>query len=157
MIKKIFLSGVLIVLVSFIAGAEALALDSKELLTAQDIEEVTGIQEIKSVPKNPQMGAGGDLNFAQQDGTIILIAMIQDSSMYDIWKNQEGYFHASVPDLGDEAFEGPGFGEHRYILFFRKGKKAFSLSSFFNMGAGGVPYLSQDQLRQLANIIISRL
>lgn len=133
------------------------ALDPRELLTAKDVEEVAEIQGVKSVPKNPQIGAGGDLNFAKQDGTIILIVMIQDSSMYETWKNQEGYFHASVPDLGDEAFEGPDFGEYHYILMFRKGTQAFSLSSFFNMAAGGGPYLSQNQLRQLANIIISRI
>lgn len=155
MIKKIFLLGMLVVFVFSISSSKGFG--SKVLLTPQDVGEVTDIQGIKSVPKNPQIGAGGDLNFAQQDGTIILIVMIQNSSMYDTWKNQEGYFHASVPELGDEAFEGPDFGEYRNILFFRKGKRAFSLSSFFNMGAGGEPYLSQDQLRQLANIIISRL
>lgn len=155
MIKKVFLLGLLIILIFSIRSTRGF--DSKELITPQDVEEVTGMQGIKTVPKNPQMGAGGDLNFAQQDGTIILIAMIQDSSLYETWKNQEGYFHASVPDLGDEAFEGPGFGEYRNILIFSKGKKAFSLSSFFNMAAGGGPYLSQDQLRQLASIIISRL
>lgn len=129
---------------------------SSEVLTVEDVEKVSGLKELKLVPKNPQVGAGGDLNFAQADGSIILIVMIQKSSMYETWKNQEGYFHAGVKDIGDEAFEGPDFGESRYILVFRKGEKAFSLSSFFNMRAGGEPYLSQEKLRELARIIVSR-
>lgn len=130
---------------------------SKDVLTAEDVGKVTGIQGLKLVPKNPQIGAGGDLNFAQPDGTIILIVMMQKASMYDTWKSQEGYFHSDVNDIGDEAFEGPGFGEYRYILVLRKGKNAYSLSSFFNIQAGGEPYLSQDQLRELAKIIVSRI
>jgi hypothetical protein len=77
--------------------------------------------------------------------------------MYDEWKAQEGFFHATVPDLGDEAFERPTFGEQRYVLIFRKGGKAMALSSLFNMQAGGDPFLSQDQLREIARIAISRL
>ena len=130
---------------------------SEEVITVADVEKVSGLQELKLVPKNPQTGAGGDLNFAQADGSIILIVMMQKGSMYETWKNQEGYFHADVKDIGDEAFEGPGFGESRYILVFRKGGNAFSLSSFFNMQAGGEPYLSQEKLRDLAKIIVSRM
>jgi hypothetical protein len=133
------------------------AADSEKLLTVNDVEKVTEIQGIKLVPRNPAMGAGGDLNFAKEDNTMLLTVAIQDSSMYKRWKSEEGFFHADVSGIGDEAFEGPGVGEHRYILIFRKGKKAFSLSSFFDMSAGGKTFLSQDQLRALAKIILSRL
>ena len=97
------------------------------------------------------------MNFAMEDNTLLLIVAIQDSFMYTEWKRQEGFFHAAVSGIGDEAFEGPGIGEFRYILIFRKGKNAISLSSFFNMTAGGKPFLSQEQLRELAKIMISRL
>lgn len=129
---------------------------SKDVLTVEDVEKVSGLEGLKSVPKNPQIGAGGDLNFAKEDGSIVLIVMMQKASMYKTWKSQEGYFHADVEGIGDEAFEGPNFGESRYILVFRKDGKAFSLSSFFNTQAGGEPYLSQEKLRELAKIIASR-
>jgi hypothetical protein len=77
--------------------------------------------------------------------------------MYTQWKGEEGFFHAAVSGIGDEAFEGPGIGEYRYILIFRKGKKAVSMSSFIDMNAGGYPFLSQDKLRELAKIMVSRL
>lgn len=144
-----------IAIVFFMASTQNM--EAKELLTVEDVEEVTGMQDLKLVPKNPIKGAGGDLNFAQQDETLILMVNIQDKFIYETWKSQQGYFHADVPDLGNEAFEGPSFGEVRYILVFHKGGKAVSLSSFFSTGAGGDPFLSQDQLRELAHIMISRL
>jgi len=131
--------------------------DFKKLLTINEVEKVTGIQGIQLVPRDPTKGAGGDLNFALKDGTVLLIVLIQDSSMYNAWKKQQGFFHASVSNLGDEAFEGPSIGKYRYILVFCEGKQAFSLSSFFNLKAGGKPFLNQEQLRDIAKIIISRL
>ena len=130
---------------------------SEDLLTTDDLEKVMGIHDLKLVPKSPQRGAGGDLNFALEDDTLVLMAIIQDSSIYEQWKGEEGFFHAAVVGIGDEAFEGPGFGEFRYILVFRKGNKGVCLSSFFNMEAGGDPFLSQEQLRELAKVVVSRL
>ena len=131
--------------------------DTEDLLKPADVEKVTGIKGIKLIPRNPVVGAGGDLNFTMEDHTLLLIVAVQDSSMYNKWKSEEGFFHALVPKIGDEAFEGPSEGEYRYILIFKKKKTAVSLSSFFDMKAGGKPYLNQDQLRELAKILISRL
>ena len=130
---------------------------SEDLLTTDDVEKVMGVHGLKLVPKSSQMGAGGDLNFALEDDTLVLMATIQDSSTYKQWKGEEGFFHASVPGIGDEAFEGPNFGEFRYILVFRMRDKGVCLTSFVNIAAGGNPFLSQEQLRELAKIIVSRL
>jgi len=130
---------------------------SEDLLTADDLEKVTGLHGLKLVQRDSQMGAGGDLNFALEDNTLVLMVAIQDSSMYKQWKGEDGLFHTSVSGIGDEAFEGPNFGELRYIFVFRKGDKAVSVTSFINMKAGGNPFLSQEQLRELAKIIIPRL
>jgi hypothetical protein len=130
---------------------------SEDLLTTDDVEKVMGVHGLKLVPKSSQMGAGGDLNFALEDDTLVLMATIQDSSTYEQWKGEEGFFHASVPGIGDEAFEGPNFGESRYILVFRMRDKGVCLTSFVNMPAGGNPFLSQEQLRELAKILVSRL
>jgi hypothetical protein len=151
---SVFLGACACFLVAVLLSGQA---GQEELITVKDVEDVTGMQGIQLVPRNPQIGAGGDLNFALADGTLLLTVGIQDAPMYDEWKAQEGFFHAAVPDLGDEAFEGPTFGEHRYVLIFRKGAKAIALSSFFNMQARGEPFLSQDQLREIARIAISRL
>ncbi len=151
---------------SVVLGACALSLltvtlgqqaERERLITVADVEEVAGLEGLKLVPRNPQIGAGGDLNFALADGTLLLTVAIQDAAMYDEWKSQEGFFHQSVADLGDEAFQGPSFGAYRYVLIFRKGDRALALSSFFDMHAGGEPFLSQAKLREIARIAISRL
>lgn len=51
----------------------------EELLTIKDVEAVTGIQGIKLVPRNPQIGAGGELNFALADGSMVLMVGVQDA------------------------------------------------------------------------------
>ena len=141
----------------FTSLSNRVIVESENLLTVDDVEKATGMKGIKLIPRNPAIGAGGDLNFALEDNTILLIVAIQNVSMYVEWKKQEGFFYAAVSGIGDEAFEGPSFGEHRYVLIFRKGENAISLSSFFNMEARGKPFLSQEQLRELAKIMISRL
>jgi hypothetical protein len=137
--------------------AQAQQTDQKELLTVKDVEAVTGIAGITLVPRSSQMGAGGDLNFTLADKTLLLTVGIQGAAMYDEWKSQEGFFHEPVPDLGDEAFRGPSFGEYRYTLIFRKGERAIALSSFFNMAAGGKPFLTQEQLDEIARVVVARL
>jgi hypothetical protein len=141
----------------FPALTNAAGPESEKLLTANDVEQATGLQGIKLIPRNPVIGAGGDLNFSLQDNTMILTVAIQDSSMYERWKSEEGFFHSDVSGIGDEAFNGPSFGEYRYVLIFRKGKTAVSLSGFFNTQAGGEPYLNQEKLQALAKIMVSRL
>ena len=145
------------VCVSFCTVAHAQQTEHEELLTVKDVEAVTGIAGITRVPRSSQMGAGGELNFALADKTLLLMVGIQDAPMYDEWKNQEDFFYEPVPDLGDEAFRGPSFGEYRYTLIFRKGERAIALSSFFNMAAGGKPFLNQEQLGEIARIVVARL
>ena len=102
-------------------------------------------------------GAGGDLNFALGGEDMVLMVSVQDSSLYEEWKNLEGNFYAEVPDIGDEAFKGPGFTKVRYLLVFRKGDKAVLLSTFMNREAGGELFLKMEQLSEFAKIIVSRL
>ena len=44
-----------------------------QYLTVQDVEKITGLQGVKLVPRDPSKGAGGDLNFANKDGKLILM------------------------------------------------------------------------------------
>ena len=129
----------------------------EKLLTVADVEQVSGIKGIKVVPYDPSKGAGGNLNFATQEGTLVVMANFQGSTFYQQSKSQQGFFKADVTGVGDEAFSGPAqspTGEP-YALWVRKGGQAFALSSFFTTAEKN--YLSQDQLRELAKIVLSRL
>lgn len=126
-----------------------------KLLTVADVESATSMKGLKQVAPGSVDGAAGDLNFAQSDGSMLLMVSFGDAGLFKAWKAQEGNFNAAVKDVGDEAFNGPKVKEP-YVLFVRKGNRAFSLSSFLSLDTGK-PLLSQDQLRVLAKNILSRL
>ncbi len=131
---------------------------AEKLLTTADVEKVSGLKGIKVVPRNPRVGAGGDLNFARADGNLLVMAIIRPADpLWKQWQQALG-FGEKVGDLGDEAFEGR---DAPNVLFVRKGNRAISLSSFFDpelVAQGKMkPLLTQTQLRELAMIIVSRL
>jgi hypothetical protein len=121
------------------------------LLTAEDVASVSGFEGVHLVPRNPQVGAGGDLNFAREGEQLVLLANIQDAHFFEQIRSRTA---GPVSGIGDEALEGPERGP-RHMLVFRKGERAVALSSFMDMT--GQPLLTQDQLRQLAALMESRM
>ncbi len=126
------------------------------LLTPADIEKVTGWTGIKSIPTLSKPGAGGDLNFVTSEGHLLLMVGFESSENYERSRNMKSHFKATFPGIGEDAYFGPA-ADPQYILSFRKGKRSFSLTSFFNFAIGGKPYLSIERLSTLARIICSRL
>jgi len=126
-----------------------------KLLTVTEVECATSKKGLKLVAPGSVEDAAGDLNFAQPDGSMVLMVSFGDANMFKEWKTQQGSFNAAVKDIGDEAFNGPNV-KAPYVLFVRKGNRAFALSSFLSLETAK-PMLSQDQLRSLAKIILSRL
>ncbi|MGA9293282.1 MAG: hypothetical protein WBV81_11830 [Ignavibacteriaceae bacterium] len=51
-------------------------------LTASDIEKITGIKAVKLIPKNPKIGAGGDLNFSTNDDKLIVMVQLVNQNNY---------------------------------------------------------------------------
>ncbi|HEX6107650.1 MAG TPA: hypothetical protein VFZ26_18845 [Gemmatimonadales bacterium] len=128
----------------------ATAAERCDILTAADVQAVTGVA-VTRIDRNAAMGAGGTcVNFASPDGRAYLGVNRLES---------QGEFTASVeavpsdvyPDrspvagLGDEAvlFEGPG--GLRYLVA-RKGEAGIVL---FPLGEGFE--MTDDQLRELAS------
>ena len=129
--------------------------DFSKYLTVADVEKVSGISGIKLMPKNPNVGAGGDLNFATADGNLVLMAGFHDVSMYN--KYSPDTYHSSVKGIGEEGFVGPKQGNH-YIIGFRKAQHSIVLNTFFKFdGKPGDTMLTMDQLKQLAKIVEGRL
>ncbi len=138
------------------SAAAAGSQEKEKYLTIADVEKVSGEKGIKLVAYNPGKGAGGDLNFAKSDDTMFLLAQIQPKYFWNIWKGQADSFNEPVSGVGDEAFNGPKGMPSNYVLFFLKGDTAFSVSSFFNAGDTSKPFFSEDQLIELAKIMLSR-
>jgi hypothetical protein len=130
-----------------------------KLLTIADVEKVSGIKGLKLVPHDPSRGAGGELNFAEANGTLIVLLTTMPASAYPDAKSYADAFRADLPGIGDEAFEGPStrIKSEPYTLTFRKGDRAFAMASFFDLKHGAKPFLTIAQLKKLAAIIVSRL
>ena len=132
--------------------------ESENYLTVADVEKVTGLTGIKILPKNPSIGAGGDLNFATTDNQLVVMSMFLNASFYEQFMKQPGYFKEAVSGVGEEAFSGP-VNNPQYVLIFRKGAHCVSLSSFFKLGSPdkSTTMLTMSQLIKLAKIIASRI
>ena len=129
-----------------------------KLLTAADVSKVTGLAGVSLIPQDPSKGAGGDLNFALPNGKQILLVTFLDTNGYNQSKAMKGVYGGAVAGVGDEAFIGKVMGMDS-ILYFRKGARGAALSSFIDTDKGwpGSPYVNQQQLRQLAALILSRM
>jgi hypothetical protein len=125
-------------------------------LTPADVEKVAGIAGVKVVAKDPAKGAGGDINFADGKG-LILMVNIGSAKWFANMKTSRNYREA-VAGIGDEAFDGPSteIMATLYQLGFRKSDDVVLLTTFLTAGDPPTARLDQDQLKQLAAIAMSR-
>lgn len=126
-----------------------------DFLTVGDIEKVTSLPGVKLVPRNPKIGAGGDLNFATADNNLLVMLVVADMEIFNQWKDGKNYVAKQLNNIGDEAYSAPG-GGIQYIIFFRSGDNVASISSFQNLEKGEA-LLTIEQLSELARIVVSRM
>jgi hypothetical protein len=150
-----------------LVGALVAAQVSDQRLTAADVEKVSGMSGVKTVPRGSRPGAGGDLNFVGVDSKLLLMVNFGDQQLYNKARNQkeikvgdqtypmELFAHA-VTGVGDEAFASPP-GKIQYVIYARKGNKAISVSTYYPATGENVkPVLTEAQLKQIAQGIFSR-
>lgn len=134
----------------------ALAQDPNEkYLTGADVEKATGMKGIKLIPRGSVAGAGGDLNFVDASGELILMAQFTDARNYTGFKAK--YAKGTVVGVGDEAVLGaimPGMTEN--LLAFRRGTHCVVLTAFADFVKQKV-YLTAEQLTALGKLIASRI
>jgi len=124
-------------------------------ITVQDIEKVTGLKGAHLVPYDASKGAGGEFNFANKNGDLILMVQkMAGRKMYESNKSQKSNVKELVPGLGDEAFIGPP-GNGPYFLFCRKGDTSVGLATY--PGIDGKTRLTIKQLIALGKVIASRI
>jgi hypothetical protein len=124
-----------------------------QYLTVQDVEKITGLHGVKLVPPDPSKGAGGDLNFADKDGKLILMVNRNLSSdvLYSQTKNMKDTVKAEISGVGDAAFTGPA-GMLQYFVSFKKGKGSGTVSTFLTFTGTLLP---MDQVKKVAQQIAS--
>jgi len=130
--------------------------DYTKLLTAADVEQVSGKTGVKAVPADSQAGAGGDLNFADETGELIVMANFGDAAWFAAMKDSANY-RGPVQGVGEEAFNGPteDMGPKIYQLGAFEGQTGVLLTSFLDPGEGE-PILPQPKLEELAAIVLER-
>jgi hypothetical protein len=126
-------------------------------LTAADVEKISGMAGITAVGRNPMKGFSGDLNFAKADGKMVVTAKFYDANWYAGSKRNTEQIKAMVPDIGDEAYIGPGFMDPQYTLVLLKGQQCVFLSTALVPGNPVTTVLTIDQLKEIGKLIASRL
>lgn len=124
-----------------------------KFITVQDIEKVTGLKGVTPIQKSAD--ADGDLNFARQDGKLILSASFLPTSAYAGAKSSREGFKSAYPGIGEEAFIGPAGNSPSFILVFRKAAYTVMLNTELESETSA--RLSIEQLVALAKIIASRM
>jgi hypothetical protein len=122
-------------------------------LSVADVQKITGLTGIKQVARSEE--ADGDLNFASQDGNIILAVSIYAASAYSSARSSKQGFKSSLPGVGEDAFVGPADGPPLYILAFRKG--AFTVVINTELENKTAARLTMDQLTAIAKLMASRM
>jgi len=135
----------------------------QSLITVADVEKVSGLTGIKQVIE------GDNMTFSTQDNKKVLEVQVHShfgDRLYKQTKSTQLNFHGSVSGIGDDAFDGPSDSinmgvsspdgkKQPYLLWFLKGSTSVSLATSANSRHPQF-YLSQEMLRELAKIMVSR-
>jgi hypothetical protein len=143
-------------ILSFSLAITALAQTPNEkYLTGADIEKAIGMKGVKLIPRGTAAGAGGDLNFVDASGELILMIQFTDAKNFGGFKSK--YSKETVSGIGDQAIQGaamPGMPDN--LLAFTKGTHCVVLTAFGDFVKKKI-YLTVDQLFTLGKLIASRL
>ncbi len=97
-----------------ISGVSLFAADSPndKLLSVADVAKITGIQGLKTAPKDPSKHMIGDLNFVKPDGKRLLSVVFEivDLKAFAQTKQSSSFksvYNSPVKGVGDEAYDGP--------------------------------------------------
>ena len=125
-------------------------------ISAADIEKVTGLQDVK-LSKSSQHGSAGTLQFKNKEGKTILEVKFNKSSLYDrSEKAKIVNVKGDIKGIGEDAFYASNFSDSPNYLCFKKGKFSVDLAAFVKR-EDGKPFLTIEQLKELAKVIASRI
>jgi hypothetical protein len=155
MMKTVACLAVMVLVIAVCAVPAGHAQDpNQKYLAPLDFEKV-GMKGVKLIPRMSKSGAGGDLNFTDATGELILMVQITSKSQFEGYKKM--YAKSAVSAVGEQAIQGAvmqGFPDG--ILVFTKGVNCVALTSFGDF-LKKTNYLTMEQLIELGKIIASRM
>ena len=140
-----------IVAATALVCVQAQSTDYKKLVTAADIQTVTGMKDVALLSSSPANDSLlGALMFSRRDGALVAVVNFAKPGTFVMDKAH------TVAGVGDEAFESADHSS----LCFRKGNRPVIIASGVGSSpkSGGLkPILMPEHLRALARIIYSRM
>lgn len=125
-------------------------------LSVAGLERIAGLQGVQRVAQNPSRGAGGDLNFANVKGQMILMVQFLDRAYYSDMKR--AYFKADLNGVGEKGFKGCSLPSGPWnIVAFTKGIYCVVMTTYWNPSHFDETMLNMDQMIALARVIAARL
>ncbi len=127
-----------------------------QLLTSADVERVGSWRPIVRDPRY-ESGTGRDIMYVRESDSAMVVTIryepaITTAQNFGGMRQLYGKDAVAATGIGDEAFFVPGL----FSLMFRKGSHSFQLLWGVDpMSTGRL--VTEDQLRELANLIASRL
>jgi hypothetical protein len=146
------------------------ALDPAQLLTADDVMRLSGIKDLRVLPRDLKEGAVADITFIQPDGQFVAALTVQKAGQFDRWAKFHRKSLIKLEGLGESSFaratapevSGPSTGRPpgespREIaaLYVKQNGLAFSVTAFAS--PGGKLTLSLDQLKALTRVVTDRV
>lgn len=146
----------LIVTSSFLSAGTSPAGQFDAIISAADVEKVTGMTGVKQVPRDrTSKFKNGDLNFIVIDQPILMIEF-RPGFAFEAMKTDSGYYKTPVQGIGEEAFTSPAF-DPQFSVNFRKGKYVAVITTHIDGKDKKRTILSMDQLVSLAKLVASRM
>lgn len=135
----------------------------EKLLPAPEVGKAAGRPNVRLIPPDPTVGAGGDCNYAIDGTTMVLLVTVNQSARpqdFQRLKGDEMYLtnQKAVAGVGDEAFTADGVLPAS-VLVARKGTRLVALSAFVDVDPATGDfrlYVSADQLVALARSMLAR-
>jgi len=158
---------VLTFIVTLTIGINALNLQEinpscEKFLPVSVVEKMSGRQNVKLVPYNPAIGAGGTCNYAIDGKTMILLVNLDTSvgpQSFQRYKTDRMYQENQheIQGLGEMAFS---CGEDGNIVVALRGKTLVVLSAFRELDTKtfkfGNYYFTREQLIELAKQMLAK-
>jgi hypothetical protein len=128
-----------------------------KLLPLAAVEKVTSVHGLTIVPKDASKRMIGDVNFVRPDGKRLLSVVFEtiDLKAFEKTKATSSFktaYNGPIKGVGDEAYDGPP-NMPPFVLSVRKGTHWITISTSIDVANGMKPFLSQEQLKKIAEII----
>jgi len=155
--KKFLVIAVSFLIVAAWGGKVSAAGQFDHIISAADVEKLTGLKGVKQVPREPlNKFRNGDLNFVMSNDQPLLMIQFRPAFVLDDMKADSGYYKAPLKGIGDEAFTSPAFAP-QFSVNFQKGSYVAVVTTVIDPRDNKKTVLTMDQLIALAKLVASRM